>query len=128
MIEAGKLSHRVRFDRLTADVDSNGEVIQDATSGAVNRSWVPVITLWASIEPLSAREMILSRSQQQEYSGRLQVRYNRLVQDTTNLRAVHVVNGIDAVIFAIVGPALQDRTSGQEYLTFAVKTGMTQGE
>lgn len=128
MIEAGNLVHRVRFDRLTPDVDSAGEVIQDPVSGAVNNSWVPVITLWASISPLSAREMIASQSQQNEYSGRLQVRYNRLVMDTTNLRAVHVVNGVDSVIFAIVGPALQDRDSGQEYITFAVRTGITDGQ
>lgn len=125
---AGKYKHRVRFDRLVPLTDSNGDVIQNPVTGAVNRDWVAITTAWASIEALSAREMIASQATQAEYSGRIECRYDSRLTDTTNLRAVHVVNGVDAAIFAIVGPSLPDKDTGREYLTFAVRTGLTQGE
>lgn len=126
MIEAGDLRHRVRFDRLVSMEDSAGDPLQDQTTGALLREWVPVITLWASIKPLSAREYRQSAMEQNEFAATIAVRYNRLVTDCTNLRAVHVVNGVDAVFFNISGP-LADRESGQEYLTFPARAGVSDG-
>lgn len=128
MSNPGKYKHRVRFDRLVKALDSNGEVDQDPVTGAVNRVWEPVVTKWASIEALSAREYMGSRAQQNEYSGRIETGYDARIVDVTNLRAVHVVNGSDSRVFSIVGEALPDKDTGLDYLTYMVRTGVTQGE
>jgi SPP1 family predicted phage head-tail adaptor len=127
MIEVGKLRHRVRFDRLTSDLDSNGDPVQNQETGALSRSWVPVATVWAWIRPISAREFRASASEQNELACDIVTRYNSLISDAANLRAVHVVDGVDGRVFDIAGPQ-PDVDSLQEYFTFPARAGVSDGE
>lgn len=122
---AGKLRHRVRIDRFADNVDSNGDVIQDPNTGEVSRSWQAVDTVWAAIEPLSAREFIQSAAGQSEITARLVIRFRSDVLATDRL--VHMVNGMAGKIYNPAG-FLADKESGLEYLTMPCTEGVSDGE
>lgn len=121
---AGKLRHRIRIERLADDLDSNGDVIQNDQTGEVSQSWQTVDTVWAAIEPLSAREFIQSAAMQAELVAKIVMRYRTDV-DATN-RLVHEVNGVDGKIYNPAAP-LADKESGLEYLTLPCSEGVNQG-
>lgn len=122
---AGKLRHRIRIDRLTDLLDSNGDVIQDPVTGEISREWQEVDTVWCAIEPLSGREFIQSAAIQSEIVARIVIRYRDDVLPTDRL--VHVVNGVDGRIY---NPAafLPDKESGFEYMTIPSSQGVNDGE
>lgn len=121
---AGKLRHRIRIERLADDLDSHGDVIQDPQTGEVSRSWQTVDTVWAAIEPLSAREFIQSAAMQAELVAKIVMRFRTDV--TAAERLVHVVNGIDGKIYNPAAP-LADKESGFEYLTMPCSEGVNPG-
>lgn len=122
---AGKLRHRVRIERFADNVDSHGDVIQDPNTGEVSRSWQEVDTVWAAIEPLSAREFIQSAAGQSEITARLVIRFRSDVVATDRL--VHMVNGVAGAIY---NPAafLRDKETGLEYMTMPCSEGVNDGE
>lgn len=122
---AGKLRHRIRIDRFADNLDSNGDVIQDPNTGEVSRSWQAVDTVWAAIEPLSAREFIQSAAGQSEITARLVIRFRSDVLATDRL--VHLVNGVAGKIYNPAG-FLADKESGLEYLTMPCSEGVNDGE
>lgn len=121
-IEAGKLRHRVRIEQYVDLLDSNGEVIQDPVTGEVSRAWVEVATVWAAIEPLSAREFIAAQATQSKTVARVVLRF----RDGLNaaMRLVHLRTGRPDVIYNPAG-FLPDVDSGLEYLTAPVSTGVS---
>lgn len=121
---AGKLRHRIRIDRFADNLDSNGDVIQDPNTGEVSRSWQAVDTVWAAIEPLSAREFIQSAATQAELVAKIVMRFRTDV-DATN-RLVHLVNGVPGKIYNPAAP-LADKESGLEYLTLPCSEGVNDG-
>lgn len=122
-LDPGPLNRRFRFDRLSTVPDSNGNV-QDPLTGALNRQWVPVATVWGRYDPLSVRDYRAGGGDQNEITGRITVRYNGLLLDAANMRAVHLVNGVDTTSFAIDGP-LPDNETGYEHLSFPARAGVT---
>ena len=124
-IEAGKLRHRVRIEKFDYVRDSNGDAIQDPNTGVVSKAWVEVATVWAAIEPLSAREFIQSQATQSQVTARIVIRY-RDGMDAA-MRLVHVRTGRPDVIYNPAG-FLADKESGLEYLTIPVSTGVNQGQ
>lgn len=122
---AGKLRHRIRIERFAENLDSNGDVIQDPNTGEVSRSWQAVDTVWAAIEPLSAREFIQSAATQAELVAKIVMRFRTDV-DATN-RLVHMVNGVAGKIYNPVAP-LADKESGFEYMTMPCSEGVNDGE
>lgn len=123
-IEAGRLRHRVRIESYDDVRDSSGEVIQDEVTGAVSQEWVEVATVWAAIEPLSAREFLQSQSMQSQITARITIRY----RDGLNaaMRLVHVRTGRDDVIYN-PHAFLADKESGLDYLTIPCSQGTGQG-
>lgn len=123
-ISAGKLRHRVRIEKQDYFYDSNGEVIQDQNTGAVPMQWVEVDTVWAAIEPVSAREFIQSQSMQSQITARITMRYRDGL--TADMRLVHLFNGAPRKIY---NPQafLADRESGLEYLTVPCSEGTGEG-
>lgn len=121
-IEAGRLRHRVRIEQLENQLDSNGDVIQDEETGTVAQSWTEVATVWAAIEPLSAREFIQSQATQSQITARVIIRF----RDGLNaaMRLVHVRRDRDNVIYNPHG-FLADKESGLEYLTIPVSAGVS---
>ena len=123
-IEAGKLRHRVRIEQLEDVLDSNGDSWQDPNTGEVRQEWVEVATVWAAIEPLSAREFIQSQATQSQVTARMAIRYMDGL--TASMRLVHERLGRPDVIYNPAG-FLADKESGLEYLTIPVSTGLTDG-
>lgn len=121
-IEAGRLRHRIRIEELQNLLDSNGEVIQDDNTGEVARAWVEIATVWAAIEPLSAREFIQSQATQSQISARIVIRFRDGLKAA--MRLVHVRRNMADVIFNPHG-FLADKESGLEYLTIPVSAGVS---
>lgn len=109
--EPGKLRHRVAIER--------NQETPDADTGAMVPAWVPVATVWASVEPLSGREFVAAQAVQANVSVRIVVRYRPDI--TPAMRIVHggKVHNIAAV--------LADKDSGREYLTLMCDQGVNNG-
>lgn len=111
MIEAGKLRHRVSLQEYKTS--------RDPVTGDVLKRWVELGKLWASIEPLSAREFIAAAAEQSKVVARIVTRHNPAV--TARMRFVH-----RGKIYNIEG-VLPDRESGLEYQTHPVSEGVNSG-
>lgn len=124
-LEAGRLRHQVRIERLENLLDSNGDPVQDESTGALSQEWVEVATVWAAIEPLSAREFIQSQATQSEVTARITIRHRDGMDPA--MRLVHVRTGRPDVVYNPRG-FLADRESGLEYMTIPVGAGVGQGQ
>ena len=124
-LESGKLRHRVRIEAYAEQRDSSGEVIQDQETGEVLMAWQELATVWAAVEPLSAREFIQSAATQSQVTARITIRQRDDL--LPSMRLVHVRSGRTDVIYNIHG-VLADRESGMEYLTLPVSSGVGQGQ
>lgn len=124
-MKSGKLRHRVRIEQYAPQRGTDDEVIQDETTGEIQRSWVPVATVWAAIEPISAREYIQSQATQSQVTARLTIRYRSGLD--ASMRLVHLVNDTPAKIYN-PHAFLQDLDSGLEYMTIPCSEGVSQGQ
>jgi SPP1 family predicted phage head-tail adaptor len=112
-MRAGALRHRITFQ-------ASG-LTQDPETGEMLLGWE---TVWekvpASVEPLSARDLIAAKAGQSEASGRMVIRYRAGVLPT--MRILHRGD-----IYNIQGPPMPDPVSGLEYLTILVAKGLNDG-
>lgn len=112
-MRAGKLRHRITFEA--------PGLTQDPATGEELSGWVPV---WekvpASVEPLSARDLIAAQAGQSEASGRMVIRYRAGVLPT--MRILHRGD-----VYNIQGQPMPDPDSGLEYLTILVAKGVNDG-
>ena len=112
-MRAGRLRHRITFQ-------VPGEV-QDQQTGEMVTGWE---TVWekvpASVEALSARDLIAAQASQSEASGRMVIRYRAGV-----LPSMRILHRGD--VYNIQGPPLPDPDSGLEYLTILVAKGVNDG-
>lgn len=109
--QAGRLRHRV-------SLQDNVEII-DPNTGARENKWVEVAKMWASIEPLSARDFIQSSALQSQITTRITIRYREGV--IAKMRVVH-----RGRVYNITG-VLADRDSGLEYMTLPCSEGTNAG-
>lgn len=121
-IEAGRLRHRVRIEQLQYLLDSHGDAYQDPDTGETRQEWVEVATVWAAVEPVSAREFIQSQATQAQVSARIIIRYRDGLD--SSMRLVHVRTGRPDVIYNPHG-FLADVDSGLEYLTAPCSAGVS---
>jgi SPP1 family predicted phage head-tail adaptor len=110
-MNVGKLRHRVKLQTRTD--------AQDPDTGAITQGWSDVATVWASVEPLSAREFIASQATQAKVTARVTIRYRADVVPT--MRLVHLKMGTE-VLYNVEG-VLADKDSGVEYLTLVCSSG-----
>ena len=110
-MDAGRLRHRVIIERQSHS--------QDATTGEVTTSWVEVASVWAAIEPLSAREFIQSQAVQSKVTARIVIRYRSGID--SSMRINH--NGRYYNIHGV----LPDKDSGRDYITMPVSEGTGDG-
>lgn len=66
MIDAGKLRERVTVQTSTGTTNALGETVL---------SWADATTVWASVEGVSSRELLLAGQQQVEITHRVRMRY-----------------------------------------------------
>lgn len=109
MLPAGKLRHRVTIQRPVNEQDSSGDNVE---------SWADVKSVWAAIEPMSAREFISSAAEQSKVTGRITIRY--FADLTADMRIYHPAKGLYYDIQGI----LTDKDSGNEYITLPVSEGV----
>lgn len=112
-MRAGPLRHLVAFQEKVKT--------RNPESGAVEYSWVDRWPrVFASIEPLSARDLLAAKAAQVELTARIVIRYRQGVAAT--MRIVH-----RGTVYAIAGKPIPDKNSGREYLTILVSEGLTDG-
>lgn len=94
----GRLRHRVTFEK------PDGPAATRAASGQLVEDWVDVATVWASVEPLSGRELFQARQVQADVTHRVYVRYRDDVRaNAARWRLVHrgrtfaIVSAVDLV-------------------------------
>ena len=111
-MKAGRLRHRIDFQRL--------EVMQDS-DGAIEEVWVNAfpVMISAEISPLSGRELIAANAVQSNVSTRIRVRYRHGI--VASMRVVH--RGVYYNIAAII----PDQDSGESYLTLNCTSGANEG-
>lgn len=115
-LAAGRLRHRITFQRLVSLTDSNGDVIQDPDTGVITQVWLDIVEVWAAIEPLSGREFIASQAVQSKVTGKFICRKRTDID--ASCRALH--NGIVYQVEAV----LSDPESGLEYMTLPFSEGV----
>ena len=120
-LEPGKLRHRVRIEEYVDVLDSAGDPVR-GPQGEFVKEWQEVATVWAAIEPLSAREFIQSAAMQSQVTARMVIRYRDGLDAA--MRLVHVAAD------KIYNPEgfLPDKVSGLEYLTIPVSEGVNDGQ
>lgn len=110
IMDAGRLRHRV--------VIQYPVEVQDQTTGAIDEQWANLATVWAAIEPLSAREFIAAQAEQSKVSARIVIRQRSDVDAT--MRVFHAASGF---YYNIEG-VLTDIDSGRDYITLPVSQGV----
>lgn len=88
MIRAGRLGERVTIQSLTTT----------AVSGGFSESWTTVATVWAGVEPLLGRELMMAEQAQYEARVRVRMRYRSGIN--SSMRVVHgsTVYQVESVI------------------------------
>jgi SPP1 family predicted phage head-tail adaptor len=110
VLAAGRLRHRV--------VIQYPVEIQDETNGAINVIWADLATVWAAIEPLSAREFIAAQSEVSKVTSKIIIRYRNDID--AKMRLYHFSKDMYYNIEGI----LADKDSGLEYITLPVSEGV----
>lgn len=110
-LPAGRLRHRVLIQQQVTTRDDDG---------VQTTNWVDVATVWASVEPLSAREFIQSGQTQVAVAARITIRYRAGLQ--ASMRILH-----RGQVYNIAG-LLPDKVSGLEYITIPVSAGVNEGQ
>lgn len=111
-IKAGKLRHRVEIQYPV------GEAF-DGRGLRLAPGWRLLATVWAAVEPLSARDSILAEQTASKVVARITMRRRTDVDAT--MRILH-----GTTIYNIVG-ILPDKDSGLEYMTLPVTAGTNRG-
>lgn len=107
-LAAGRLRHKVLIQYpLTT---------QNPSTGAMEIVWTDLASVWASVEPLSAREFIAAGAEQSEVKAKIIMRNRSDVNATMQI----VYRG---KIYQILG-VLTDPVSGLEYMTLPVGEGV----
>ena len=112
MILSGSLRHRITIQEPVAGSP------QQLPNGEPDVAWVDVMTVWASVEPLKGRELMLAQQMQSEVDVRIMMRYRAGI--TTIMRAVF--NGVNYDIKSVVNSELRNIE-----LELMCKTGLSNG-
>lgn len=107
----GTLRHRIELQSRTPYTNTAG----DQEPG----DWETYATVWAAINPISAREFITAQQSESEVMARITINFRDDV--TAAHRCKHGAN-----IYNIHG-VLPDQDSGLEYLTLPVSKGVNDG-
>lgn len=110
MININKLKHRLVIQR---PVEA-----QDNVTGAMNVSWQDVATVWAAIEPISAREFITAQAENSKITSRITIRYRSDFDPSCRLYHAH-----SGKYYNIEG-LLSDKDTGLEYITLPCSDGV----
>lgn len=109
-LDAGRLRHRVEIQEQDVTRDSDGgQVI----------GWKKIDTVWAAIEPLSARERLVAEQVQSEVTARITIRYRDDIDASMRIKHGDDVYNIHGV--------LADNETMRDWLTLPVSIGLNDG-
>ena len=112
-LNAGQLRHIAKIQEPVQFQDTAGDIVD---------SWVDVFPkVYASIDPLSAREFMSAANLESKITARITIRYRPGL--TAKMRVLHPSSG---KVYNIEG-VLPDMDSGLEYLTLPCSQGVNQG-
>lgn len=77
-----KLRHRITFQRQTKNQNEYGEEIKNEEI----EKWVEVITVWASVNPISAKEFFAAEKLNSEITHKINMRCIRSLEITSDMR------------------------------------------
>lgn len=110
-MQAGKLRHRVTIQ--------DKRRVQDAETGRLTESWVNHATVWASVEPLSAKEFIAAAATQTQVTALIKMRARDDILPT--MRILHRGQAYN------IHGVLPDPNSGRHWITLPVSQGVSDG-
>lgn len=113
-MQSGKLRHRLSLQEQ--------KQTQDSSTGQLVVTWQEVDKLWASVEPLSAREFIAAKTHQSQISARIVIRATEGINASQRL-----VDTRTGAIYNIEG-VLRDLKSGHHWMTIPVSEGINNGQ
>jgi SPP1 family predicted phage head-tail adaptor len=116
----GDLRHYVRVERLTAVLDTAGNVIQDPTTGQIETEWTLLRSIWAQIRPLSAREYLAAQQIQSQVSSVIKIEFASDIDAT-----MRIVDEF-GVIYNIAG-LIPDPDSNREWLNLPCTANVNAG-
>jgi len=96
----GGLRHRITFQRKTEAQNDYGEEIDD---------WVDIKTVWASVNPLSTREIFAAEKTFSEVSHKIVMRYIPGLKITPDMRIK-----FGDRIFELIGPPINPQEKNAE--------------
>lgn len=91
---------------------------EDSMGGVVT-AWQTVATVWAAIEPLSAREFLAGQQVNSQVVARVTIRKPARIEASMRIRHRGEIYNIEGV--------LADPDSGLEYVTLPVSKGVNEG-
>ena len=112
-MEAGKLRHRITFQTRSTSQDAYGELVP---------VWTDFTTVWASIAPISGRELLAAQATQNESRFTITTRFFPWF-DTVTAPAMRIVFGTR--IFNILDADNIDERNRE--LRFSCSEGLSQG-
>ena len=89
-MNAGALDQRIVIERRTGATNDWGEPLPDA--------WLPIITTWAHVQPLTGREYLAAMQNQSETTIRVRLRYRPGVKSAMRVKHGAKLYGIQSVI------------------------------
>lgn len=109
-MRAGLLRHRVTLQGLVET--------QDPATGAITKSWIDTVTVWADVRFLSGLEAVKADAPVSVSRASMRIRYRPDV--VTTMRAIHDGRTFD------IKSVLPD-TTGRHYLDLVIETGANNG-
>jgi len=106
-LAAGKLRHQVELQEFVEILDSNGDR---------ETFWGHVAFMWASVEPLSAKEFIAAQQMQSKVTARITIRRRSDINAGMRILFRDQYYNIEGV--------LSDPVSGLEYQTLPCSSGI----
>lgn len=106
-MRASKLKQRVTVHKATATRSPMG--------GSSSQTWEPALTLWASIEPLSVKDVLTAQAADSQTTARCILRYRTDID--SKCRIEH-----RGQMYAIDGDPLPDADTGLEHITLMLKS------
>ena len=89
-MRAGALDQRIVSERRTGATNDWGEPLPDA--------WLPIITTWAHVQPLTGRDFIAAQAAMSEVKLKIIMRYRPGITPADRVAHNGQVYGIEAVI------------------------------
>ena len=110
----GAMRQRIVFQARGVSVDSFGQQVT---------TWTDAFGIWASIEPVSARELFAAQAVQSEVSHRITVRYRAEFANQAGVAAMRAVSEVR--IFNIHGAV--DTDGRRRWVELRVTEGLNNG-